>query len=131
MTSSKKGISPFFPTTFPLFLLIFLVPLLPLSAKIDLTVLLRTIGNSMFGSFVTSEKGGFKIFLTEKKVMFDFVTSDKDNLKNLLQNKQHLVRFSMIEHRVAYSARSFAKSSFSDVTKFQNEGLPMVRSQAD
>ena len=38
---------------------------------------------------------------------------------------------SVIEHHVAYSARNFAKSSFSDVTKVQNAGLPMVRSQTD
>ena len=30
----------------------------------------------------------------------------------------------MIEHRVAYSARNFAKSSLSDVTKVRNAGLP-------
>ena len=36
-----------------------------------------------------------------------------------------------IEHRVAYSARNFAKSSFNDVKKLQNARLPMVRSQMD
>ena len=35
----------------------------------------------------------------------------------------------MIEYRVAYTARNFAKLSYSDVTKFRNEGLTMVRSQ--
>ena len=34
----------------------------------------------------------------------------------------------LIKHRVAYSARNFFKSSFFNVTKFQNEGLSMVRS---
>ena len=43
-------------------------------------------------------------------------------LQNFLQN---------IEHRVAYFARNFAKSSFSDVTKVRNAGLPMLRSQTD
>ena len=36
-----------------------------------------------------------------------------------------------IEHHVAYSARNFATSSFSDVMKFRNAGLPMVRSQTE
>ena len=35
----------------------------------------------------------------------------------------------IIEHRIAYSATNFAKSSFSDVTKYRNAGLLMVRSQ--
>ena len=34
-----------------------------------------------------------------------------------------------INHRVAYSAKNFAKSFFYNVTKVQNAGLPMVRSQ--
>ena len=29
------------------------------------------------------------------------------------------------EHRVAYSARNFAKSSYSDLIKFRNAGLPI------
>ena len=37
----------------------------------------------------------------------------------------------IIEHRIAYSARNFVKSSFSDVRRFRNAGLPMVRSHAD
>ena len=53
---------------------------------------------------------------------WNFVISEKDDFENLLQN---------IERRVAYSARSFAKSSYSDVTKFRNAGLPMIQSQAD
>ena len=35
----------------------------------------------------------------------------------------------IIECRVPYSARNFPKSSFSNVTKFRNAGLPTVRSQ--
>ena len=37
----------------------------------------------------------------------------------------------IIEHCLSYSAKYFAKSYFCDVTKAQNAGLSMVRSQTD
>ena len=44
------------------------------------------------------------------------------SLQNFLKDKQRVVR---------YSARNFEKSSASKVTKIQNAGLLMVRSQPD
>ena len=40
-------------------------------------------------------------------------------------------RLSIIEYCVAYSAKNFAMSFFSNATKVKNTGLPMVRSQTD
>ena len=44
---------------------------------------------------------------------------------------QYAKYFSIIKYRVACFARNFALSFFSDVTKVQNAGLLMVRSQTD
>ena len=37
----------------------------------------------------------------------------------------------MIEHRIAYSAPNFVRSPIFDVTKFQNEGLPVGPNQTN
>ena len=60
----------------------------------------------------------------------NFVTSEKDDFVKFLA--KYAKRCSIIiEHCIAYSASNIAKSSFSDVTKLWNVGLPMVWCQTD
>ena len=62
------------------------------------------------------------------------MTSEKDDSEIFLAVVEHHGAYSAnfaIEHGILYSAKTFAKLSFSDVTKFRNAMLPIVRSQAD
>ena len=83
----------------------------------------------MFQTFVTSEKDDFEKLLAEYKerdvrqsIIALLILLEIANLRNFLQNKQHHAR---------YFARNFAQSSFSEVSKVRNVGLPMVRIQTD
>ena len=83
----------------------------------------------MFQTFVTSEKDDFEKLRAEYKerdvpqsIIALLILLEIANLQNFLQNKQYHAR---------YFARNFAQSSFSDVSKLRNAGLPMVRIQTD
>ena len=58
------------------------------------------------------------------------VTSKQDDLAKFLA-MFNFNMFKIIEYHLAYFARNFANSSFSNVTKSRKIGLSMVRSQTD
>ena len=70
------------------------------------------------------------------QTLFRYSLSAKIDLIDLAQydqqryvSKYRDIKKKEIKHRVGYSARNYAKSSFSDVTKLRNSGWPIIWSQ--
>ena len=77
---------------------------------------------------MTSEKDGFTKFLAEYRISLCVFR------KNLLQNKQSnrcSIIIIIIQHRFRNTARNLTTSFFSNVMKFQNARLLMVRNQTN
>ena len=92
------------------------------------SILLRTICNPAFRTFVTSEKDDFAELFAEYRTLFCLFCM---KFCKLAISRRQATQCLIFEHRILYPARNFAKSSFSDVTKVRNAGLPMVRNQMD
>ena len=109
-----------------------LVPLLayPYPQKLIYSVWLRTIGNPAFQNFVSSKGMTLQNFLHKRDVR----QSNRYRVAYSARNCQFTKLLAKYKLRnVRYSTRNSAKSSFSDVTKVQNAGLPIIclRSQTD